>query len=153
MSAVVIPPLIQFFIPAIAAIGLDVPQLALGCSSGGATPGDRVPRLSYRFTYRISRDGLVYGCRIKASIGVAYRLIEALQALADTAAAGGDSAMLVGCAMALEAIEKAIRGQRINDREVDVSPPRTACRPNFTRIGSRAEFRASSHSQPSQRYD
>ena len=100
MTAVAATPLLQFFIPAIAALGVNVPQLACG--------GSRAPRarLSYRFTYRLTRRGPVYGCRIKASSGMAELLMERLSALADRAETKGDSALRVGCALALEAIEE-----------------------------------------------
>jgi len=107
MTAVVAPELIQFFIPAVAAIGANVAQLASG-TEVARTPRSR---LSYRFTYRLSRGGPVYGCRIKASPGMAELLMERLFVLADEAEARGDSALLVGCAIALKAIEQQRRSR------------------------------------------
>jgi len=104
MSSVVATPRVQFFIPGIVALRLGVEQLASGCR----TTGSSTSRLSYRFTYRVSRGGPVYGCRIKTSKGTAESLIERVYALIDEAESEGDTAMLVGCAMALEAIEQHI---------------------------------------------
>jgi hypothetical protein len=94
--------IVQFFIPGIVATALDVAQLALGCKAS-STPASR---LSYRFTYRVSRGGPVYGCRIKASRRVATVLADQVYALADRAEAEGDTAMVVGCALAVAAIEQ-----------------------------------------------
>jgi hypothetical protein len=102
MIATAAAPLVQFFIPGIVAHGLDVPQLATGCRTSNA----QASRLSYRFTYRLSRGGPMYGCRIKASVGMTTVLMEQLYTLVEKAEAEGDSAMLNGCALALEAIQQ-----------------------------------------------
>ena len=96
--AVARPPLVQFFIPAPAAIGVNVTQLA-----------SRAPtsRLSYRFIYRILNDGPVYGCRIKASNEMADVLMTRLHDLAASAEAKGDRALSVGCSVAMAAIADA----------------------------------------------
>ncbi len=94
--------MMQFFIPGIVAAGLDVAHVASNCRASTS----RGSRLSYRYTYRVSRGGPVYGCRIKASRGIVASLLEQLYALTDKAEAEGDTAMLVGCALALEAIEQ-----------------------------------------------
>jgi hypothetical protein len=106
------PALLSFFIPAIAAQRAEVEQLApaprpqptLSVMPAAQDPNARV---SYRFTYRYSRGGPVYGCRIKASRGMADLLMERLFDLAESAETEGDTALLAGCALAIEAIEGA----------------------------------------------
>ena len=91
-------PLRRFFIPAIAAQAVKVAELA------SPMP---ISRLSYRFIIRVLRDGPVYGCRITASKGVADALLGRFTALAGEAQSHGDTTLLVGCALAIEAIVEA----------------------------------------------
>ena len=95
-------PFVRFFLPGIVATELDVPKLATQCR------GDRSAalRLSYRFTYRVYRSGPVYGCHIKASRGIVPSLVDQLYILVGKAEADGNTEMLIGCAMALEAMER-----------------------------------------------
>ena len=102
MTAMPPAPVLQFFIPGIVALGLDVAQLATGCRASNAPTS----RLSYRFAYRLSRCGPMYGCRIKASVEMTTVLIEQLYALVEQAEADRDTEMLHGCALALDAIHQ-----------------------------------------------
>ena len=102
MSTMTRTSLVQFFIPDIVATRLGVADLASGFRRS-TTPSSR---FTYRFTYRVGRAGSVYGCRIKASQGMATFLLEQLSVLVDKAEAEGDAAMLVGCALAVEAMEE-----------------------------------------------
>jgi len=102
VTAMTSMPVVQVFLPGIVATRLDIEQIADGCTRSNCSAS----RLNYRFTYRVGRGGSVYGCRIKASRGIAARLVEQLRALVDQAETEGDSAMLVDCTRALEAIEE-----------------------------------------------
>jgi len=101
--------LLEFFIPGIAATRAEVEGLAparVSAASNSPRPmQDPRTRVSYRFTYRVSRFGPMFGCRIKASPGITELLMDRLVALACSAEADGDTELLVGCALGIEAIE------------------------------------------------
>jgi hypothetical protein len=50
--------------------------------------------------------GPAYGCRIKASPGVVPSLLEDVYSLVDKAEGDGDTELLIGCAIALKAMER-----------------------------------------------